>query len=430
MKRSLLMATAVAVAAPLAALPAAAQDTVKVGIVSFLTGPAAGPFGIPGKQAAELLVEAINAGEVPAPYDSAGLGGLPIEPTYVDEAGTSAAVVTEYRNLVQRTGVDAVVGYISSGNCLAVAPVAEELGTITLLYDCGTPRIFEENDYTTVFRVTPTATMDNVAAARYLLDKMPDVESVSGINQNYAWGQDSWRDFTLALKALKPDVEIRRELFPKLFAGEYGAEISAAMASGSDVVHTANWGGDLESLVLQSVARGLPQRMTMLMTAGESAMFRLGDKMPNGSIVGGRGPHGVLAPESELNSWFQQAYFDKFGERPTYPSYHMAQSMLALKYAWDRATEENGGEKPSSEQVADALRGATIEAPSGTLELVLGNGQQGIGPIAYGTYQFNDETGEPEIVDVVRYDARCVNPPADMGSVAWIEAGMPGAQCD
>ena len=37
--------------------------------------------------------------------------------------------------------------------------------------------------------------MDNVAAARYLLAKKKNITSYSGINQNYAWGQDSWRDF-------------------------------------------------------------------------------------------------------------------------------------------------------------------------------------------------------------------------------------------
>ncbi len=37
-----------------------AKDTVKVGVVSFLTGPAAGPFGTPAKQGAELVIDAIN----------------------------------------------------------------------------------------------------------------------------------------------------------------------------------------------------------------------------------------------------------------------------------------------------------------------------------------------------------------------------------
>ena len=78
-----------------------------------------------------------------------------IEAKYVDEAGSAANVVTEFRNLVQRDQVDAVVGYVSSGNCLAVTPVAEELKELTVFYDCGTPRIFEEKPRSYVFRVSP-----------------------------------------------------------------------------------------------------------------------------------------------------------------------------------------------------------------------------------------------------------------------------------
>jgi branched-chain amino acid transport system substrate-binding protein len=125
--------------------PAApAQTPIKIGIVTFLTGPAAAPFGIPGRNAAEILVEMLNAGKVPAPYNTVGLGGARIEAKYVDEAGSTAQQVTEFRNLVQRDKVDVVVGYVSSGNCLAVAPVAEELKALTVIDVCGTTRLFEE----------------------------------------------------------------------------------------------------------------------------------------------------------------------------------------------------------------------------------------------------------------------------------------------
>ena len=98
--------------------PAVAEDgggVLKVGIVAFLSGPAAGPFGVPARNAAELTIENINAGTLPAPYNSKGVGGLTIQPVYIDEAGGTTTQVTELRNLVQREHVDAVIGYISSG---------------------------------------------------------------------------------------------------------------------------------------------------------------------------------------------------------------------------------------------------------------------------------------------------------------------------
>src|SRR5881394_3595042 len=139
---ALMLASSLAAQAQQPAAPA--QTPIKIGIVTFLTGPAAAPFGIPGRNAAEILVEMLNAGKLPAPYNQVGLGGAKIEAKYVDEAGSTAQQVTEFRNLVQRDKVDVVVGYVSSGSCLAVTPVAEDLKALTVYFDCGTVRVFEE----------------------------------------------------------------------------------------------------------------------------------------------------------------------------------------------------------------------------------------------------------------------------------------------
>jgi branched-chain amino acid transport system substrate-binding protein len=401
--------------------------TVKLGIVSFLTGPAAAPFGIPGRNGAEIMIEAMNAGKVPAPFNKVGFGGGNVEAKYIDETGSAANVVTEFRNLVQRDQVDAVVGYVSSGNCLAVTPVAEELKEITVFYDCGTPRIFEEQPRAYVFRVSPHATMDNVAAARYLLARKPDLTSYSGINQNYAWGQDSWRDFVGAMQVLAPKVTVDKALFPKLFAGEYGAEISTLLTSKSQVLHTSFYDGDLEAFLYQEQSRALDKRMTIVATTGEAATWRLRDKMPDGTLVGARGPHGLLAPDTELSRWFKKIYSDRYGIPPTYPAYQMAMSLLGLKLAYEKARK--GDAKPTSDEVAAAFKGIEFEGPSGSVKLAIGDGHQGISETAYGTYRFNKEKNEPEIVDIMRFPAECVNPPAGVNADDWIKDGMKGAKC-
>jgi branched-chain amino acid transport system substrate-binding protein len=410
-----------------------AQQTaapIKLGIVSFLSGPAASPFGVPGRNGAEIIIEALNAGTAPAPYNTVGLGGAKIEAKYIDEAGSTAQVVTEFRNLVQRDQVDAVVGYISSGSCLAVTPVAEELKALTVYFDCGTPRIFEEAARKYVFRPPAHATMDGVAAARYLLAKHKNVTRFSGINQNYAWGQDSWRDFAGTMKALAPKSTVDKELFPKLFAGEYGAEISTLLTSGSQALHTSFWDGDLESFVYQSQARGLDKRLSIIYTTGEASIWRLKDKMPNGTIIGGRGPNGPLAPDTALNKWFQKIYTDRYGTPPTYPSYQMATSLLGLKVAWDKAAKAKGEAKPSTDEVAAAFEGIEFESPSGHVKLALSNGHQGIQETAYGTYRFNTQTKQPEVIDVMRFPAECVNPPNGVNADDWIKGGMQGAKCN
>ncbi|HVV62617.1 MAG TPA: ABC transporter substrate-binding protein [Pseudolabrys sp.] len=430
--RALMAALAATLAAGLA--PAQAQQPqqaaapVKVGIVSFLTGPAASPFGIPGRNGAEIVIESLNSGKAPAPFNQVGFGGSKIEAKYVDEAGSAANVVTEFRNLVQRDQVDAVVGYVSSGSCLAVTPVAEELKALTVLYDCGTPRIFEEKARSYVFRVSPHATMDNVAAARYLLSKKKNLTSYSGINQNYAWGQDSWRDFVGAMKVLAPKATADKVLFPKLFAGEYGAEVSTLLTSKSQALHSSFYDGDLEAFIYQEQARGLDKRMTMILTTGEAAIWRLRDKMPDGTIIGGRGSNGALARDSAFKKWFDKIYTDRYNTPPTYPSYQMAQSILGLKLAYEKAKKE--GAKPKTEEIAAAFKGLEFEGPAGHVKMTLGDGHQGVTETAYGTYRFNKKTKEPEIVDIVRYPAECVNPPPGIDADKWIADGMKGAKCN
>jgi hypothetical protein len=116
---------------------------------------------------------------LPAPYNKKGINGASVETVMVDEAGGTTKQVTEYRNLVERAKVDAVIGYISSGDCLAIAPLPDELKKITIFFDCGTPRIFEDASYKYLFRTGAHATMDNVAAARYLLAKHPKTTVVA-----------------------------------------------------------------------------------------------------------------------------------------------------------------------------------------------------------------------------------------------------------
>jgi len=331
---------------------------------------------------------------------------------------------------VQRHNVDLVIGYISSGNCLAIAPVAEELKKFTNFFDCGTPRIFEDASYKYVFRTSPTATMDSVGAALYVKDARANIKSIAGLNQNYAWGQDSWGDFELAMKVLVPNLEVKTSQMPKLFAGQYNAEISALLGAKADVIHSSFWDGDLEGFLYQSEARGLSKRMPFVGTTAEASIWRMRDKMPDGTIIGGRGPNGPLAPKSALNDWFHKIYFERYGTPPTYPSYQMALSILGLKVAWEKAQKEKGGGKPSTDEVATAFEGISYEAPSGPVKLALGNGHQGIQETAYGTYRFNKQKNQPEVVDIMRFAAECVNPPPGITADDWIKDGMKGAKCN
>jgi branched-chain amino acid transport system substrate-binding protein len=411
------------VAAAIAALAASASaQNVKIGVVTFLSGPAAAPFGVPAKNAAEFVVEQLNGGSGPAPYSKKGFGGATLETVILDEAGSTTTQVTEFRNLVQRQNVDLVIGYVSSGNCLAIAPVAEELKKLTTFFDCGTPRIFEDGAYSYVFRTSPTATMDSVGAALYVKDAKPGVKSIAGLNQNYAWGQDSWADFEAAMKVLVPSVEVKTSQMPKLFAGQYNAEISALLSAKPDVIHSSFWDGDLEALILQGGPRGLMKQSLTILTTGETAMHKLGNQIPDGTVLGARGPFGPYAPNNAYNKWFLGGYVNKYKEQPNYASYQMAQAFLGVKLAWEKAQDAAGGKRPTNEQVAAALRGSTFEGPGGTVRMAIGKGHQAVMETVYG--QTKLEGGKLTVVNVKRYPAEKVNPPEGLKSADWIKGGF------
>jgi branched-chain amino acid transport system substrate-binding protein len=408
-------------AAQAPAAPAAEAKPFKIGVVTFLSGAAAGPFGVPARNAAEVLVESLNAAKAPAPYAKKGMGGRPIEVVFLDEAGGTAKQVSEYRDLVQRQNVDVVIGYISSGDCLAVAPVAEELKKLTVLFDCGTPRIFEDGSYKYVFRTSATATMDNVAAALYVAEEKPAARKIAGINQNYAWGQDSWADFEATFKQIRPDASVTTSQMPKLLAGQYGAEISALMAGSPDVVHSSFWGGDLDAFVLQASPRGLFKKSTAVLTCGETATHKLAGQLPDGTIIGARGPHGAYAPDNELNRWFRAIYQDRYSLFPNYPAYHMSQAILGLKSAYEKA---QGGTDatPAQEKVIAAFEGITFDSPSGPIRLAIGKGHQAVEPTVYGMSKY--ENGKVTFTNVRQYPADQVNPPEGVKSADWIKASF------
>jgi branched-chain amino acid transport system substrate-binding protein len=404
----------------LASTSSMAQEPLKIGVITFLSGPAAGPFGVPAKNASDLLEEQLNKGGQAPGYDKKGFGGRPLELVYVDEAGGPTKVVTEFRNLAAR--VDLVIGVISSGDCLAVAPVAEELKKFTVLFDCATNRIFEEASYKYVFRTTTMATQENVAAARYIAENYPNLKTFSGMNPNYAWGQDAWADFTEAMKMIKPQAQIATNVTPKLGAGQYGTEISALLGSNAEIIQNSLWGGDLEAYIMQAGPRGLLAKMPNIMITGETVIERLGKELPDGTILGARGPNGPFAPPTTLNKWFAKAYKDKFGMSAVYASYHMATAFFGTKAAYEKAQAANKGKDPAIDELIKALEYLKFESPAGTVDMSLGKGHQAVQHVPYGTVKKVD--GRVTLTNIKYYPPEQISPPDGMKSVDWIKTGF------
>jgi branched-chain amino acid transport system substrate-binding protein len=412
------------IALPLS-VSAAGPSELKVGIVTFLSGAASGPFGIPARTAAEFWIDRLN--------QQGGIGGAKIVPTIIDEAGTTDQVVTNYRRLVTDQKVDVVIGYISSANCVSVPPVAEELKVLTVLFDCGANRIFEDAKYHYVFRTAAHTGIDGIGAARYILGLKPGVKTVTGLNQDYAWGRDSWDIFEKTIRKLKPDVKVLDPLWPKLMQGQFASEISKLQADKPDVIFTSVWGGDFVSLIQQAKPRGLFEQSLVVINNDGANVEDLGKQMPDGIALGFRGPHWIDIPDpatTPLQKAFTEGYRAKYKKYPMpHGSYHVVQALQGIKAAYDKAIKDKGGAWPTVEDIVKAFAYSKFDTPSGTISMAIGGGHQAVEEAVYGVTKMNPRTGFAGLANVKVFPVECVNPPDGVKVADWIEKGFPGAKC-
>lgn len=419
MKRSILCSIAAALA--IAHGMAGAQDKpaeLKLGITTFTSG-AASVFGVPAKAAAELLIEDINK--------AGGIGGVKVVPTFIDEGIGGDKLLSEYRRLVQEQGVRTMLASISSGNCNVLAPVAEDLKVLNIMWDCGTEKILESKRFKYVVRTQANATTEMVAAVMYLMKVKPDFKTIAVVNQDYAWGRDSWEIFINTVKAFKPDVRVVAEMFPKLGAADFSTEISRLQALRPDVVLNTGWGGDLDTFVRQANQRGLfKQGATFVMPLIESSLERLGDAVPDGIVAGARGDHYWAHPETQndpKHKDFVARFKAKTGAYPIYPTYHMAQALIGLKTGYEAAIKANGGKWPSPEQVADAMR--TMKFKAFGREISMREDGQGLEAQLLGLTKRTPKYPFAVIDKMVLVPAELVTTPVGQQSVNWVKGINP-----
>jgi branched-chain amino acid transport system substrate-binding protein len=95
--------------------PAMAQESVKIGAIFSLNGPAA-PFGIPERDALQILVNKHNADAAP--------GSRKIELIIQDEQTNPTEAARAATKLIQQDNVQAIIGPTIGSSALAILPIA------------------------------------------------------------------------------------------------------------------------------------------------------------------------------------------------------------------------------------------------------------------------------------------------------------------
>ena len=413
------IATALLLAAAIGSASAQTNKPAEIGfgIFTFTSGPAAA-YGMPGRNAAELVINQINA--------SGGIGGVPIKPIYVDEGQGTDGVIAEFRRLASDNANQAMIAALSSANCLALAPVAEQLQMPTFMWNCDTHQLFLKDKYKYVYRTNSSTVPEFIASALYPLSVDDKFKTVAIINPDYAFGRDAGLIFKETLKALKPDVEIVAELYPKLGSPSYNTEISRLVSAQPDVIFSNFWGADLENFVRQAAPRELFTRSKVILALGESVLQRVGTQLPDGVIIGVIGDGYWLSPDAQRKAQtkaFVESYRQRFNEYPVFPSFKMGNTLYAVKAVYEKAIAANNGRWPTRDDLVAAAKGLKVDTLTGTLSLREDN--DGLVDQIVGVTKKDSAYPFPVMGAMVRYPASAVTPPVGTDPIAWIKSLKP-----
>ncbi len=183
------------------AWPATAQaQPVKVGFVSSLSGPFAF-WGVNARDGMKLAMAEINA--------AGGVQGRPLELVERDDRNSPAEGITAMRFLVEREGIVAAGGMISSDVALAVSREAETLGVPYFLTMAGSHAILKRSSRFTFRTCIPAAptTMEPIAA----MIRERKYTRVGAVVADYAWGhaiREGFERLIAPMSGLRTQVEV------------------------------------------------------------------------------------------------------------------------------------------------------------------------------------------------------------------------------
>lgn len=406
--KSMLLAGGFALAAG-AAGAADKPEALRLGIFTFTSGAPAS-LGLEGAQGAEVIISEINA--------AGGVDGVPVEAITVDEALGGETVVAEFRRLAADPGVGAMIAALSSGNCLALAPVADQMKIPTAAWNCDTHQLFLNAKPEYMFRPGPNTVMEFIAYAAYTASLHPDAKRIAIINPDYAFGHDASAIFQAAMKIFAPEAEVVVELFTRLGTTNFNTEISRIAAARPDIVFSNLWGGDLESFVRQAEPRGVFSQSQVVLALGETILQRV--KLPDGVIIGVLGDGWFLSEETQSNPQavaFIEAYHTKYGTYPIYASWKMANTILVMVEAYNRAIKETGG-WPGRDDVQKQLVGLEMDTLTG--HTVIREDHDGLVDQVVGVTGHVEGYDFPVMTRIVRYSGAALAAPVGQNPIEWI----------
>ena len=372
-----------------AGVPAAAQETIKIGEINSYSGLPA--FTEPYRKGWQLALEEINA--------AGGVNGRKLEVISKDDGGKPADAVTAANELVSKDGVVMLAGTFFSNIGLAVSDFAKQKKVLFLAAEPLTDAITWSKGNRYTFRLRP-ANYEQAAMLAEEAAKLP-AKKWATIAPNYEYGQSAVAVFKKILSAKRPDIEWVGEQWPPQGKIDAGAVVEAIARTEPDAILNVTFGADLVKLVREGNTRGLfkGRSVVSFLTGEPEYLDPLKDETPAGWIVTGYPWNAVTIPE---HAAFLKAYQAKYNDYPRlgsvvgYSTLKAAAAILAKAKSTDL------------EKLVDAAEGIFVDTPFGKVTFRKADHQSTLGAFIGKTAM---KDGKGVMVDVAYRDGAKYLPP-------------------
>lgn len=235
---------------------AQAQEPLKIGVVSVLTGPQAA-LGQQLRDGFQLAIDQ-NGGK---------LGGVPVQVTVIDDELKPDVAVGKVRSFVEGGKVDFVVGPIFSNILGAIAKPVLDSGAFLISPNAGPSTLAGKACHQNFFVTSYQNDQVHEVLGKYAQDQ--GFKKAYIMAPNYQAGKDSLAGFKRYFKG-----EVLDEVYVPLTSLDFSAELAKIAAAKPDVVFAFMPGGLGVNLVKQWSQAGLQGKIPFLsaFTVDESTL--------------------------------------------------------------------------------------------------------------------------------------------------------------
>ena len=349
MRAKQFVGAALAAVVVLAGGPAAAQETVKIGIVAEFSGP----FADYGAQIVGGMKTYLKQnGEV--------FGGKKIELVIRDTTGAAPDIAKRLaQELVTRDNVDILAGFGLTPNALAVAPVSAEAKKPMVIMNAATSVITTRSPY--IVRVSHTLPQDTQPMAQWAAKN--GIKRVFTLVSDFGPGVDSETTFVKAFKAAGG--EIVDSVRTPLANPDFAPFLQRIKDSRPEAVFVfLPPGSQTIAFIKGYEERGLKQAGIRIIATGDLTDDGTLQAMGDATIGIINSFHYSAAHDSPENKAFLKAYVETNGTklRPNFMACAGYDGMAAIA----EALKKTGG-SVDPEKFLAALKGMKLMSPRGSI---------------------------------------------------------------